>query len=157
MAKTVQELEVWEWAINLDVAVSATIDAGNFQNHRRLREQISDATDSVLSNIAEGFDQPTDRAFVRYLYVSKSSNSEVRARLGSACRKSCISADQFKKCDDIADRVARMLTGLIKYLVRSDRKHRGIGRPDSEPTALPSKTPKRPKPTDREDSGPNHE
>jgi four helix bundle protein len=48
---------------------------------QRLRDQIRDASDSMLSNIAEGFEQPTDRAFARYLYISKGSTAELRTRL----------------------------------------------------------------------------
>ena len=128
MAKKVEELEVWQRAKDLGVAVNAIINGVNFQKDWKLRDQIRDATNSVLSNISEGFEQPTDRAFAHYLYVSKASNAETRARLGVACRRSYISQVEFESCDRIGDQIARMLTGLIKYLVSSDRKDRGIGR-----------------------------
>jgi four helix bundle protein len=128
MAKKVEELEVWQRAKDLGVAVNATINGVNFQKDWKLRDQIRDATDSVLSNISEGFEQPTDRAFAHYLYVSKASNAETRVRLGVACRRSYISQVEFENCDRIGDQIARMLTGLIKYLVSSDRTDRGIGR-----------------------------
>ena len=87
-----------------------------------------DATDSILSNIAEGFEQPTDRAFAKYLYTSKASTAEVRKRLLMACHRGYITEEEFASCNDLGDEVARMTTGLIKYLVKSDRKDRGLGR-----------------------------
>src|SRR5262249_51720163 len=86
-----------------------------------------DAIDSITSNIAEGFDQPTDRAFARYLYHSKASNAETRRRLRMACRRNCLTTEEFNTRNDAADELARMLTGLIKYLLRSNRKDRGLG------------------------------
>ena len=130
MAKKVEELDVWQRALDFSVAVNAIIGNPGFMRDRRLRDQILDATDSVVSNIAEGFEQPSDRAFAKYLYTSKASNSEARARLLIARNRRHITADEFLKCDRLGDEVARMLTGLIKYLIRSDRRDRGLGRTD---------------------------
>jgi four helix bundle protein len=127
MAKRVEELKVWQRANELGVAISAIIGNGGLDRDRRLREQILDATDSVLSNISEGFEQPTDRGFARYLYISKASNAEARTRLLLAHNRRYISADAFDACTRLSDEVARMLTGLIKYLARSDRRNRHLG------------------------------
>ena len=86
-----------------------------------------DAVDSVAANIAEGFAQPTDRAFARYLFISKASNAEARTRLLLACGRGYITADEFASGSAISDEIARMITGLIKYLLKSDRRDRGLG------------------------------
>ena len=127
MAQRVEDLKVWQRARDFGVAVNAIIDRPGFQRDRRLREQLEDAVDSVIANIAEGFTQPTDRAFARYLFISKASNAEARTRLLLASDKGYITSDEFAYCNEIADEVARMTTGLIKYLVRSDRRDRGLG------------------------------
>ncbi len=90
-------------------------------------DQVKDAADSILSNIAEGFEQPTDRAFAKYLFTSKASTAEVRKRLLLACHRGYITKDEYRSRDELGDEVARMTTGLIKYLVKSDRKDRGLG------------------------------
>jgi four helix bundle protein len=92
-----------------------------------LRDQVKDAADSILSNIAEGFEQPTDRAFARYLFISKASTAEVRKRLLMANHRGYITTEEFESRNELGDVVARMTTGLIKYLVKSDRKDRGLG------------------------------
>jgi four helix bundle protein len=109
------------------VAVNAIINRSGFQRDRRLREQVKDAADSILSNIAEGFEQPTDRAFARYLFTSKASTAEVRKRLLLASHRGYITEEEFTSRNELGDEVARMTTGLIKYLVKSDRKDRGLG------------------------------
>jgi four helix bundle protein len=81
MAKKLEDLKVWQRAMEFWRAVNAIIDKPGLRANRDLRDQIRDAADSMVSNIAEGFEQPTDRAFCRYLYTSKSSTAELRTRL----------------------------------------------------------------------------
>ena len=127
MAKSVEELKVWQRALAFCDAVKAIIEKPGFARNRRLREQILEATDSVVSNIAEGFEQPTDRAFARYLYISKSSNGEARARLLVARNRRFINDDEFQTCNRLSVELAKMLTEFIKYLIKSDRRDRGLG------------------------------
>ena len=88
---------------------------------------MKDAADSILSNMAEGFEQPTDRAFAKYLFTSKASIAEVRKRLLVACHRGHITKEEYTAHNELGDEVARMTTGLIKYLIRSDREDRGLG------------------------------
>jgi four helix bundle protein len=127
MAQRVEDLKVWQRARELCVAVNAICDRAGFQRDRRLRDQLTDAVDSVMANIAEGFAQPTDRAFARDLFISKASNAEARTRLLLACDRGYITSDEFAAHKEISEEVARMITGLIKYLLRSDRRDRGLG------------------------------
>jgi four helix bundle protein len=127
-AKCVEDLHVWQRANEFWDAINAILDKPGLLRDRSLRDQISTAADSIVSNIREGFEQPTDRAFVRYLFVAKASNAEARTRLSMAAKRSYITKEEFAERDAKGDEVARMLTGLIKYLLRSNRRDRGIGR-----------------------------
>ena len=126
MAKCVQELKVWQRAQELCLAVDAILDRPAFARSPRLRQQLEAAVDSIVANIAEGFEQPTDRAFVRYLYTAKASTAEVRTRLKRAGDRGYISPSEFAARDALGEEVARLASGLIKYLSRSDRKNRGV-------------------------------
>ena len=128
MAQNVEELKVWQRANELCDAVDAILDRPRLVADRRLRDQIRDAADSMISNIAEGFEQPTDRAFAQYLYISKGSTAELRTRLHRARSRRYIEDDEYKSRKALANEVGKMLTGLIKYLLKSDRKRRGLGR-----------------------------
>ena len=127
VAETLEGLLVWQRARAFATAVFAILERPAFDRERRLRDQIKDATDSVVSNIAEGFEQSTDRGFVRYLYISKGSTREVRTRLVLALERNLISAEQQRNADELGDEVARLTTGLIKYLAKSNRQNRGQG------------------------------
>jgi four helix bundle protein len=127
MAKTLDDLLVWKKALEFWEAVNALLDRPEGRKNRDLRDQIRDAIDSVVSNISEGFEQPTDRAFARYLYHAKASAAETRARLFIAWRRGYIGDEDHRRTTELSDELCRMLTGLIKYLHRSDKKQRGTG------------------------------
>ena len=128
VAETLEGLLVWQRARAFATAVFAILEQPAFDRERRLRDQIKDATDSVVSNIAEGFEQSTDRGFARYLYISKGSTKEVRTRLALALERRLIAVEQQRDADELGDEVARLTTGLIKYLAKSNRRNRGQGR-----------------------------
>jgi len=45
------------------------------------KDQITRASVSILSNIAEGFERGTKSEFLNFLYIAKGSAGEVRAQL----------------------------------------------------------------------------
>lgn len=125
MARKFDDLPVYQAAMRLWGAVNALLDRDALRRNRKLHEQISDANDSVPSNIAEGFDQPSDAAFSRYLYHSKGSLAELETRLGMASLKKYITLEELNQCRGLAQTVAKQLGGFIKYLAESDFKDRG--------------------------------
>jgi four helix bundle protein len=127
MATKLEELRVWEKAREFWEAVNAAFEGSGMRRDRDLMMQIRDAIDSVISNIAEGFEQPTDRSFAQYLYRSKASAAEVKARLFIAWRRGYIDQATHDHATDLSDQTCRMLTAFIKYLQKTDRKRRGTG------------------------------
>jgi four helix bundle protein len=127
IAKAVGELQVYQRARELSAAVTGILARPAFQADRRLRDEIRAATDSVESNISEGFAQSTDKAFAEYLVHAKASNAEIRTRLGFARERRYITDAELSTSDQLADEIARMLTGLIEYLRRSNLRNRGLG------------------------------
>jgi four helix bundle protein len=123
-ARTLQDLEVWQRARAFADAVFATTRAAPFIRDTRLRDQLNDAADSMMSNIAEGFGQSSDRAFARYLSISKGSTLEAMSHLAVACGRRYISADTYGPLQKEATEIVKMLAGLIRYLLKCDWKER---------------------------------
>ena len=120
---SVEELQVWQTARRFVEAVSA-LTRERLAGDRPLRDQIDACTDSILANLAEGFEQGSDRAFARYLYICRGSCAEVKAHLVAARLRGHVPDEAAAKLFEQATDIGRMLTGLINYLLRSDRKHR---------------------------------
>ena len=90
----------------------------------KLRDQLGAASERAASVIAEGFSQSTDRHFASYLYRSRGSSNEIRTQLKVALKRGYITEDEQKSLADRYEEIAKMLTGLIAYLLREDRKNR---------------------------------
>ena len=60
MARKVDELPVFERVMTFWVAVSAIIERPQIRRNRKRYEQISEANDSIISNLREGFELTSD-------------------------------------------------------------------------------------------------
>src|SRR5438045_2653229 len=81
IAKSVDELIVYQKALQASREVSDMLQRNPFTRDPRLRDQLGSSSERVASSIAEGFEQSTDRHFAQYLYRSRGSSSEVRTQL----------------------------------------------------------------------------
>ena len=125
MARTLDELLVYRKALVACAAISAVLEKPGVRADWDLRAQLAAASGAVPANIAEGFGQQSDRQFVRYLFIARGSALEVRSHVEVARGRIHLSDNEAMDLHRQYDEVGRMLTGLIKYLRASDRKHRG--------------------------------
>ena len=125
MANNLEELPIYSKAREFTVAVDAILGLPRVRADRELWKQISAANDSVLANMHEGFEQPTDDGFAKYLYYSKGSVAEIIGHLRRAREKQHITEQDLQVREEMADVLAKMLGGFIGYLHRSGFKDRG--------------------------------
>jgi four helix bundle protein len=124
MAKCVEELDVYQKAMNASAQVSAIIQRNSFKRDPRLRDQLGSSSERVASLISEGFEQSTDRHFAQYCYRSKGSSREIRTQLVVAVKRNHITESERVPISNMYEEIAKMLTGLIRHLETEDRKHR---------------------------------
>jgi four helix bundle protein len=77
----VEDLPVWNRAIDLAVQVYDLTERVEFRRRRSLRDQIERAAVSVSNNIAEGFERGTNNELLSFLYIARGSAGEVRSML----------------------------------------------------------------------------
>ncbi|MFZ5880141.1 MAG: four helix bundle protein [Chloroflexota bacterium] len=94
----------------------------NFSKDFKLRDQILDASGSVMHNIAEGSDAGTDPEFIRFLKMARRSASEVQSELYLALDRKYITEAERRQAQDQADEAKRLINGLIAYLRQSGPK-----------------------------------
>ena len=117
-----EDLESWKKARQLTNAVYKAIAAGSFARDFGLKDQIRRASISILSNIAEGFERGGDREFLQFLAMAKGSCGEVRAQLYVAIDQGYLSRPLFERLSNDAAEIGRLISGLMKYLSKSDFK-----------------------------------
>jgi len=114
--KKFEELPCWIKARELCQAVHKLTILPDFKKDFSLRNQIWDASGSVMDNIAEGFDDGSTKEFIRFLGYSQRSCSEVQSQLYRAIDCEYISQQQFDHTYDLASDCRKQIKGLRKYL-----------------------------------------
>lgn len=113
-----EDLEAWQIAKQLSLEIYALTRNPAFAKDFGLKDQICRAAVSVMSNIAEGFERGSDKAFQSFLSIAKGSAGEVRSQLHVARALGYATESQFKTCLALCVRVSQMLSGMLQYLQR---------------------------------------
>jgi four helix bundle protein len=105
-----EDLEVWKKSFHLSVEIFKTFkDCKDYG----FRDQISRASLSIPSNIAEGYERDSNKDFIRFLYIAKGSSGELRAQLYIAIEIGYLKEEQGMRFVDQAKEISYMLHGLI--------------------------------------------
>ena len=127
-----EDIEAWQEARKLvKMAYDAINKSDVFIKDFRLVNQIQGASVSAMANIAEGFSRKSNKEFIQYLFISKSSSAEVQSHLYVALDQKYISKEAFEKIYKQAEKVSKMDSGFIKYL-RSQ-----LNKPATRPAGKP--------------------
>lgn len=113
-----EEIKAWQEARILvkDIYQSVRFNE-KFRDDYRFREQITSAAVSIMSNIAEGFSRRSNKEFVQFLFVAKASCAEVQSQPYVALDQTYISENKFKELYAKSDKIAKILSGFITYLL----------------------------------------
>ena len=124
-----EDLECWKEA---RILVRHVYSATSIKSLKRTLacRQIQRAAISVMANIAEGFVRKSDKEFVQFLFIAMSSAAEVQSHLYVALDLSYISDEQFRTIYSQADKTAKIISALIKYLRASHTPERVNQKPD---------------------------
>ncbi len=107
-----EDLEVWKRGCQQAVDVFRKLsDCKIFA----LRDQMSRASISVPSNIAEGHERDSQGDFIRFLRIAKGSNGELRTQIYIAKRLGILAEEAASMIDE-NKQISSMLHGLIKSL-----------------------------------------
>ena len=94
----------------------AVDQTSSWQRDVRLCSQIQSSAGSVMANIAEGFVRRSNKEFVQFLFIAMSSSAEVQSHLYIAVDQGYLSKDTFESPYEQANKTARIISGLIKYV-----------------------------------------
>jgi len=113
--KVVKFEELIAWQKSQDFAVIIYQHFTGLKDYG-FKDQICRAAVSISNNIAEGFDRNSKADFIRFLYISISSCSEVKSMLYLAHRLNYISEETKKNLLQQASEISKIIRGLIKSL-----------------------------------------
>jgi four helix bundle protein len=112
-----EDIEAWQEARKMvNMVYEAINGSGDFRKDYRLTNQIQAASVSTMANIAEGFSRRSNKEFIQFLFISKSSAAEVQSHLYVALDQRYLDQEAFESIYAQAEKVSRMDSGFIKYL-----------------------------------------
>jgi four helix bundle protein len=111
-----EDLKVWQDARDVVKEVYRMTNERPFRRDFSLREQMTRAAISTMSNIAEGFEHGSRKEFIRFLNIAKASNGEVRSQLYVAWDQKYIDEVTFESSRALLQTLSRRLSRFIGYL-----------------------------------------
>ncbi len=130
---TFEDIEAWQNARKLAHRVFLLTKEGPFSKDYRLKDQINDASGSIMDNIAEGFERDGIKEFIQFLSVAKGSCGEVRSQLYRAIDREYISATQFEDIKNESIFIGRQIAKLMSYLKSTGwRGSKFVNEPESD-------------------------
>jgi four helix bundle protein len=119
--KTHKDLNVWQESISLVTLIYEKTKSFPKDELFALTSQIRRSAISIPSNIAEGAARESNKEFLRFLFISQGSISELDTQLIIANNLKFLSKEDYSLISEKLSEIRKMLSGLIKF-----RKGKGI-------------------------------
>ncbi|HEC21230.1 MAG TPA: four helix bundle protein [Candidatus Peregrinibacteria bacterium] len=120
MKASYQKLIVWQKAVDLVVEIYKVTTGFPSEEKFGLMAQMRRSAVSIPSNIAEGSQRRTDKAFAQFIAVSKGSCAELETQTIISCRLNYIEEIKKKELIEKINELMRMLSSLYKKLQTTD-------------------------------------
>lgn len=111
-----EDIDAWKAARELTNQIYAVTCEGTFAKDYGLKEQIQRAANSIMANVAEGFDGGSDREFIKFLGYARRSATEVQSHLYVALDQHYIEEREFLALYEKTGAVKSLISGFIRYL-----------------------------------------
>ncbi|MEX2092465.1 MAG: four helix bundle protein [Pirellulales bacterium] len=111
-----EDLDVWQRAADLAIALGAVADAIEEQRRYRFAEQLRAAALSISNNIAEGSGSNSAKDFRNFLNFARRSAFECANMLLIFERQRIAPATDIRQLLNELSQVCRMITGLSRSL-----------------------------------------
>lgn len=119
--KSFEELPVWKDARKFTNKIYNLTKKFPKEENYGLTSQITRATVSIGSNIAEGFDRYSKKDFIKFLIIARGSISEIQNDLYIALDLKYINQNDFQETYALAKELGKQINGFIKYIRSYDK------------------------------------
>ena len=107
-----EDLIAWQKSRVLAADVYRAVAQGPVARDFGLKDQMQRAAVSIMANIAEGFERRSPADFARFLTIAKASCAELKSHFFLATDVGYIDAELFRKLQNQAEEVNRIIGGL---------------------------------------------
>jgi len=125
------QLLIWKRARAWSKEIFWRSQESPFARDQRLVVQVNDSSESVMSNIAEGFGRGTQEEFITFLGYSMGSLMETQSHLCAAYDRGFLSKDEFGDLYGTGNELRKMIVGFIRSMIMPRSGVRSIRRTKS--------------------------
>lgn len=111
-----ENLDAWKEAVNLAIQIYETTKTFPKEEIYGLTSQLRRASVSISSNTAEGAGRKSKKDFKQFVHMASGSLNEAESLLHICFRLNLISDASYKEFNQGAERLGRLIGGLLKYL-----------------------------------------
>jgi len=114
-----EKLDVWKVAVEFGIkTMKFAADKSEDNNLRSILQEIEKSSMNVSMAIAKGKGYPSKHDFAKHLYLARGSVYETMTLIEILKRKQSISDDQYSEFEELGNKTAAMLGGLIKSIYK---------------------------------------
>ena len=117
-----EDINAWQKSRELTQDIYRITKQGSFSKDFGLRDQIRNASSSVMSNIAEGFERCGNGEFGQFLSIAKGSVGELKSQLYIAADQEYLDEETFERLFATASEISKMINGLMNHIRDSSIK-----------------------------------
>jgi four helix bundle protein len=111
-----EDLECWQEARKTANHIYSLCNKNSLRKDYALSDQLKRSGISIMANIAEGFSRQSNKEFVQFLFIAKSSAAEVQSHLYIALDQRYIEQNHFDSLFHSLEKIQKQISNLIKYL-----------------------------------------
>jgi four helix bundle protein len=127
-ARNFTDLMIWKRARSWSKQIYGRTQLGSFARDQRLVVQVNDSSESVMSNIAEGFGRGTQEEFITFLGYALGSLLETHSHLCAAYDRKHLSKEEFGALYGDGNQLRRMIIAFIRSMIMPRSGVRNIRR-----------------------------
>lgn len=109
-------MEIWQLARQFAKDIYKLVETDPFKFEFGLKQQMKNASGSIMDNIAEGFGRGSKHEFVNHLTIAKGSAEEVRSQCFRCLDWGFIDKDTHQILFDLIEVLVKKIAALIHYL-----------------------------------------
>ena len=125
------DLLIWKRARAWSKDIFWRARESGFAHDQRLVVQINDSSESVMSNIAEGFGRGTQEEFITFLGYSLGSLLETQSHLCAAYDRKYLTKEEFARLYNEGNELRKMMVGFVRSMIMPRSGVRNIRRTKS--------------------------
>jgi four helix bundle protein len=128
-ARSFTELQFWQRAREWSKQIFHLTQRVPFSRDQRLAIQINDSSESVMSNMAEGFGRGTQEEFIIFLGYAIGSLDETKSHVCAAYDRGYLDKDQFAQLFGEGTEIRMMTVAFIRSMILPRGGVRTLGKP----------------------------